>query len=217
MISSIHNASLTILWQVPCLDFSKRSRNIHPKCPHPIDSFLLRSDDFFWRSWTETCHPLYLTCSIFPFIINVRSTRSPSKLLHLWEEMAKTRRTHPPADGKGCRLERGKRYQLRSKLPIVNTAVPPPRVTKDVLSPLSTASVATRSKKSVAITSSIPTLPPLHDDAPNGLPPPFKSAYREQQGKFQRVNRLHGLIQELDLQNTVGYVVLAIRGLSNHE
>ncbi len=145
--------------------------------------------------------------------------------------MAKTRRTHPPADGKGCRLERGKRYQLRSKLPIVNTAVPPPRVTKDVSSPLSTASVASRSKKSVAITSPIPTLPPLQregemttadlqsfdDDAPNGLPPPFKSAYREQQGKFQRVNRLHGLIQELDLQNTVGYVVLAIRGLSNHE
>ena len=64
--------------------------------------------------------------------------------------MARTRRTPPPADAKGSRAER---YQLRSKLPIVTTAVPSPRVTKDALSPLSTASVATRrSIKSVAIT-----------------------------------------------------------------
>ena len=38
------------------------------------------------------------------------------------------------------------------------------------------------------------------DDGPDGLPPPFKSAYVAQQGKFKRVNRLHGLIQESDLK-----------------
>jgi hypothetical protein len=54
-------------------------------------------------------------------------------------------------------VSRRERYQLRSKLPIVNTAAPPPRVTKDVSSQLSTASVAT--KTSTAIT--IPTLPPM--------------------------------------------------------
>ena len=76
--------------------------------------------------------------------------------------MAKTRRTHPSLDdGKVSRRER---YQLRSKLPIDNTAAPPPRVTKDASSPLSTASVATRSKKSAAITSPIPTLPPMQLD-----------------------------------------------------
>jgi len=83
--------------------------------------------------------------------------------------MAKTRRTHPSLDdGNGSRRER---YQLRSKLPIVNTAAPPPRVTKDVSSPLSTASVATRSKKSAASTSLIPTLPPMQRDVePSMLP-----------------------------------------------
>ena len=83
--------------------------------------------------------------------------------------MAKTRRTHPSLDdGNGSRRER---YQ-----PIVNTAAPPPRVTKDVSSPLSTASVATRSKKSAASTSLIPTLPPMQRDVePLKLPKDLNS------------------------------------------
>jgi hypothetical protein len=71
--------------------------------------------------------------------------------------MAKTRQTHPSLDN--GKVSRRERYQLRSKLPIVNTATTPPHATKDVSSPLSTASVAAHSKTSTAIT--IPTLPPM--------------------------------------------------------
>ncbi len=40
------------------------------------------------------------------------------------------------------------------------------------------------------------------DDGPNGFPPPYKSAYLEQQGKVQKTARLRSLIQDLALQKS---------------
>ena len=60
--------------------------------------------------------------------------------------------------------------------------------------------------KQIALTTINDVMSPLSvqssdDDAPNGLPPPYKSAHLEQKGKFRKVKRLHGLIQELAIAN----------------
>ncbi len=39
----------------------------------------------------------------------------------------------------------------------------------------------------------------FNDDGPDGLPPPYKSAYLEQQGKFWKTAKLHRLVQEAAL------------------
>ncbi len=102
--------------------------------------------------------------------------------------MAKTSRGHPD-DNRSIVLSRTERYkQWESK----KSAPSPPPLTR-----------TRRAKvKKIALTTINDVTSPLSvqssdNDTPNGLPPPYKIAYLEQQGKFWKVKRLHGLIQEL--------------------
>jgi hypothetical protein len=102
--------------------------------------------------------------------------------------MSKTSQGHPD-DNRSIVLSRAERYkQWESK--------------KSAPSPPPLARTRRAKVKKIALTTINDVTSPLsdqssNDDGPtNGLPPPDKSAYLEQRGKFRKVKRLHGLIQE---------------------
>ena len=106
--------------------------------------------------------------------------------------MAKTSRFHPDDNRSivSSRAERYKQWERKKTAP----SSPPLAQTRGA------------KVKQIALTTINDVMSPLSvqssdDDAPNGLPPPYKSAHLEQKGKFRKVKRLHGLIQELAIAN----------------